>query len=633
MSRKLIVPEMLSNLNRDNRDEYLRQLKEAKADRLFIAVDRCHFFENDRSAMTEKLAEYVHFFEAGGIEVGAWVQAFGFGNPLTKREAAVSQGMTKIKSVMGNECGDAFCPEDPQYMERYCAVIKSIARAKPTLLMLDDDLCLSVRPGIGCFCDNHMQLLEKRLGRPLNKDTMARELFTGAENEARRAWLDVMGDSLRKFCRTVRQSVDEVDPSIRVGFCAGFTSWDIEGADAIELSNILAGDQEPFLRFTGAPYWVAPHWNRFCGQRLHGVIEFAREQEVWCKNTGIECFSEADSYPRPRYHIPGNLLECFDAAMIASGNTGDLKYLFDYFAPPTYETGYLRLHKKNQGLHAFLEDCFWDKKPVGVRVFERMHKFADMELPERFAEGAIMETALPLAAAVLTSLCVPVHYEEDNFDCAIAFGENVLDVKTLPKYMILDMKSALILQKQGVDVGILEAKLFEDGIIPFIEEFPDKRITITHPAGRYYDCCLKDTVKVESYFVVEDTRFPAVLTCASGNTKFLILNADAYSIRQSSSIFCSYARQEQILKFYSDFPVIRNSPFVYQLCKREGNETVAFFANIFEDELWDFEIELDRIYQNAECYGIEAELKGDRLHVTSAVPAYGMFAVKLRIEA
>ena len=55
----------------------------------------------------------------------------------------------------------------------------------------------------------------------------------------------------------------------------------------------------------------------------------------------------------------------------------------------------------------------------------------------------------------------------------------------------------------------------------------------------------------------------------------------------------------------------------------------AFFANIFEDELFDFEIELDREYKSVECYGVEATLEGKVLKVHSEVAPYGMFAIRL----
>ena len=190
------------------------------------------------------------------------------------------------------------------------------------------------------------------------------------------------------------------------------------------------------------------------------------------------------------------------------------------------------------------------------------------------------------------------------------------------------MKAALLRHKQGVDVGNHSPSLTE--AIPQTETTGNWKISLSHQTGRYYRSELKKNARVCSYYQAEKERFPAVFTYDSGSTKFLILAIDAASFNQSSSILCSYLRQQQILDYYSGFPVIPNSPFVYQLCKRNETETVAFFANIFEDEMWDFDIELDRVYQEAETFGVEATLEGNRLHISSTVPAYGMFALKLK---
>lgn len=628
MKRKLNCPILYGNVSKEDREYYLKMLKEAGATRLFIAPGRNCIFKREIEKVFAELKEHVQYFQENGLEVGVWINSFGFGNPLSKEEAEFAQGLTKIRSVLGRELGDALCPEDPKYTEMFCEQMRKIAKVNPDLIMLDDDLCLSVRPGIGCFCDRHMELLEEKVGHKLQRDTMLQDLFEGGKNELRDAWLSVMTETLRKFCFAVRAAVDEVDAKIRVGFCAGYTSWDIEGATAIELTRILAGNTKPFLRFTGAPYWVSKMSNRFPGQRLHNIIEFAREQAVWCRGEGIEFFNEADSYPRARYQVPANLLECFDAATVASDDMDSLKYLFDYFSSTEYEKGYLKLHKKNAGLYDFLETHFTEKHAVGVQVYERMQKIADMDLPRGWDQKQIMMTSLPVAAAILTSLTIPVTYDE-NVECAIAFNVNVDDVKQLPKRMILDIVAAKRLQEQGVDVGLCHAESIEQKINPPVERFGKERISLAASGGRYFRCQVKEDAIVESVFELDGEEILASYTYDNGTTKFLVYTFDAYSIPQSGTVFCSYGRQEQLLDFYSDFPVLRKSPYVYQLCKRGEGETVAFFANIFEDEMFDFEIELDKEYKTVECYGIEAALEGNMLKVHSEVAAYGMFAIRL----
>jgi len=639
MKRTIYVPEMLANIQATNRDQYAKQLRAVGADFLFIAPERSYMFESEtvQDAAIETIKEHLQYFRSQGFGCGLWIQAFGFGNPLSKKEKEVSKDMTKILSVTGNQAGDAFCPEDEAYMKPYCAWVSKLATTKPDRLMLDDDLCLSVRPGLGCFCDRHIEILEEKIGRKLLHSETGRGLakseidafFTGKGNELRRAYLNVMGETLKTFCRKVRAAVDAVDETIRAGFCAGYTSWDIEGVDAIELTKILAGKNPPFFRFTGAPYWVAPHWNRFPGQRLHGVIEFAREQEYWCQGADVEYFTEADSYPRPRYHIPANLIEGFDAAMAASNHTQVLKYFFDYFSTPNYETGYVRAHQKNQSLYDFIHRHFSKKAAAGVKVYEAMKKFSDMQLPKTFNEGKVMETALPHTAAMLTQLTIPVTYSGEA-KCAAAFGENVKSVDNLHEYMILDLPAALLLQEQGIDVGIEAIEGVGKELWPATENTQEERISLSHPYGRFYESCkLREGATVLSFWETEEIRIPAVYRYDSKGIHYLVLMFDAYSVNQSSGLFCSYLRQQQILDFYSDFPVVKKCPFLYELYKKNDRETAIFFANLFEDEIWNFEIQLSETFRKMECINIEAELHGDRIKVKSVVPAYGMFAIKL----
>jgi hypothetical protein len=250
------------------------------------------------------------------------------------------------------------------------------------MLMLDDDLCLSVRPGIGCFCDKHIALLEAALGESLAGADLLRLFFSGGENRYRNAWLQVMGDTLRRFAGRVRQAADEIKPDLRIGFCAGYTSWDIEGVDAAELTCILAGDTKPFLRFTGAPYWAARSVDRFQGLPIAAIVEETRAQEYFCRDSGIEVFFEADSYPRPRYAVPSSLLECFSLACHASGGIGELAYLFDYYASSVYETGYFKHRLYNQSLYTFIDRHFANKSCHGVRVYHEMRKVENAELPQ-----------------------------------------------------------------------------------------------------------------------------------------------------------------------------------------------------------------------------------------------------------
>ena len=229
------VPVLNANIRPSDREKILSCLKEIGSRRFWIAWERSTLFLADRREALNCLRENVKYFQNAGLEVGVWIQAYGFGDPLSYEECS----WTRLRSVTGKEKeADAFCPEDPDFTAAYRSWVSDVARISPDLIMLDDDLCLSVRPGIGCFCHRHLRLMEETLGEKIELSRCAELIFTGGKNRYRDAWFQVMGDSNRRFCRGVREAVDAVDPSIRVGFCAGYTSWDVEGCDPLELSRL-----------------------------------------------------------------------------------------------------------------------------------------------------------------------------------------------------------------------------------------------------------------------------------------------------------------------------------------------------------------------------------------------------------
>lgn len=592
------VPLMNSNLTESSRSLFLDQAMRANASRIWIALDRSSLF--NREDHLERLEENLRFFESHGLETGVWIQAFGFGEPLSYEECS----WTRLKSATGIEREvDAFCPEDPDFTAAYLAWVRDIARCSPALIMLDDDLCLSVRPGIGCFCKRHMELLRREVG---NVDDPT-ALFVGGKNKSRDAWFCVMGNTMRSFCQKVRHAVDEIDPDIRVGLCAGYTSWDIEGTDPIELSQILAGPTRPFFRLTGAPYWIAT--NRFPGQRLSAVIENARNQIAWCKDSNAEIFAEADSYPRPCYHTPAMLIESFDLAMHACG-TRSLKYLFDYYSSPNYETQYQRIHTRNLPLSEKIEKAFAGSAMCGVRVFRPPHRITDAILPKPFAgEKPIMRTYFSKAAALLACHAIPVSYEGET-DCAVVFGDDALYLDGSAGKTVLDRSAALILKEKGIDVGF---ELGEATMPPSFELFENERVLLRDidPDASFVDLILRDGATVKS-------RFNTGAVASFEYQNFLILNFDALFVNEASALYCSYARGNQLQHFFGfPYPAICGYANLYAICAVKENRHVVLFQNHSIDPVFDFDVILPKPGSSFKLTGATGTLCGDRIHVTT----------------
>ena len=629
--KKLYVPIMNGNVTKENREKYFFELERASADHVFIALDRAAFFARGekRAEYISSLAENISAFESRGFSVGVWIQAFGFGDILSGESKNVAEGYTRLRSVTGKEIHDSdmLCPENESFVSDYLAFVGDIVGAGCKMLMLDDDLCLSVRPGLGCFCEKHIGILEASLGESLSGKELYKLFFTGGKNRYRSAYLSVMGDTHRRFAGQVRDAVDKIDPTVRVGFCAGYTSWDIEGVTASELTKILAGNTKPFLRFTGAPYWAAKSVDRFSGMGLGAIIEEARAQEAYCRNEGIEIFFENDSYPRPRYATPSSMLECFALPLYANGGMGELGYFLDYHSSPDYEKGYIRHRIYNKPLYEFIEDNFSNKTPVGVRVCHEMRKLEESELPDTVNEKAVMRGHFNRGAELLSVHGIPTVYREES-ECAIALGEEARYIEKLPKKLITDATGARILKEKGIDTGYKDMMPTE---APCFEWFGSEKTLLPFSVSDgYFEMILDEDANVMSEFEINGKRVPSVYSYNSGGSEMLIFAFDTERIPHRAAVLLSYARGEQIARFCGGYPRIEKENGIYQLFKKGDVEDAVLFVNISDDPIIDGRITLSEKYSNAKICGAEGELSGDILVLSSVIPPYGAFAVMLK---
>lgn len=641
------VPIALSTLNEESKYTFLDMLRKARAQRVWICcVDT--FMNNDLGHNQEKTldscGEYIRFFRENGLECGLWIRSLGFGTPMAPNSPKVS--WTRLTSVTGNAPeADSFCPENPDFVKAYLGYVRQIAACGPQLIQLDDEHCLSVRPGIGCFCQRHRNLMAQRLGEEVELEGLPEKIFTGGKNRYRDAWLDVCGKTHLDFTAKVRNAIHEVDPTIRVGFCAGYTSWDIEGIDALSLSKNLAGSNAPFLRFTGAPYWCNPAKGRFAGQKLNTVIECAREQAAWSRDSGVEVYGEADSYPRPAYQSPAALIECFDIALQAEG-LKSLKYLFDYYSAPTYEQKYYKLHLRNIPLYEHITNTFSGLQDAGVRLYRRFDRIRRADLGPVFpGEKPVMRSFFSAASAMLTQLGIPVCYT-GSAQVGAAFGQDALDIPedNFPKKLILDLPAARLLMDKGVDLGIraiapcagsaAETYFFADGTTQYISNFHSGLGLFPKMHCGYFDVKLDPDAKVLSTFAYHEGDRPSACLYRNGDTEFLILLFDAAALGQSSSAECSYSRQRQLLEFIGEaYPSVVNEPGVYTLCKQsaDGRTLAMLLENLGQDTLFDYTIHLDGSWSLASLFGGDGVMAADRrsIRMTSDLPPGAALVLKL----
>lgn len=626
MEHKLYAPLMLNTLNDATRPVYLEKMKKAGTDFVFIAPNRR--FGDENEAQMANLADSLRFFTENGYPCGAWISTIGLCGRLSDHELALTKDFGLVKGMLneGYPGSDQFCFLSEGLFRHTVETIRLCIKAGARLVMLDDDLCLSLR-GLGCACDAHLEIFYQKFGSRPSREEIYKNVVSGAPNRYRTLWMETVGDSLKDFCARLRAEVDAIDPTVRMGFCTGYTSWDEEGADGLTLAKILAGNTRPFMRLTGATYWV---WSdRFKGQSLASIIEFVREQAVWCKGEDIELFDENDSYPRPRYIVPAAYCEIYDQCLRFASDVGAFKYMYDYSSGPDYENGYLRAHLANKPLRDWI-DANTPDTDEGIIVIDKMRKLAEVTLPEDSDHWRYTTEVFRHGQRFINKNAIPVKYTGTDNTCVV-FGEcaRFFDPAQYKKGVILDLPAAVILQQRGYDVGL--AAYSEE--LAWRETYGPEEIVSVGEAirsGTTYRIAVAEGARVLSEFgFKDDTTAPSGYRYdAPDGTQYLVYAFDGNSAPTvESPIYCSYYRQHQLVDAIREMggsvrAITYEAPNLYTVIKTDADSVAVWLANINPDVIYAPVFELEGEYTRCDVIGSAAHLEGGKLVFESDIPAY-----------
>ena len=643
--RKQSAPVLIDHLNEENIADWVSELKACGMDRVFLCgIGEFYSSEESINRRLEKCVRVKPILEDAGIEVGVWINGFGHGiaDITLTDEDGQYQGFV---GEDGTTPGACFCPSDEGVKRDYAAFVTKIAKTvKPTVLMIDDDFRMGQRGySLGCFCPNHIADISKRLGEKISREQLVKLAFSGKPNRYRDAYIDSMNDTLRGFARMLRECVDKVHPTMRMGVAMCFDVWDTDGIDAIGLAKDFAGNTRPFLRANGAPYWqiFSPNWNNMWGDII-STIEYNRLQSAWCIENGIECIAEGDTYPRPRYTIPANHLEIFDLALVANGEVDEmLKYMFDYRHGLGFEDGYTKRHKKNQKSREMLSRAFEGKRAVGVRIFEQMRKLRESDLGEQYDGWSrdILYSFFSRAQYPIAHNGISTVYYDGAEGAVAAFGENARHLPTdlMKRGVITDAVGARILSERGIDSGYVSSEYAS-----YInEQLPDGNLIVFE---KVTTCKLECAcgAEVTSVFLPDKSVASYRYENADG-VKFFVLGYDSYRTPPyiiAPDYMLDYNRQRQIIdavEWIDGKPLYAKSyknPFLYistYLSDEDGSLAVGLF-NVFADSVYECEIILDREYKSVSFIGCDGELSGNVVKLSGEIPPYGFAAFELKLN-
>ena len=615
MKHLISVPFMLSQIEDYGINGFISKLKEMNTDIVFLALDAYETDWEKQQRVFEALKKNIPVFQKAGFLVGVWVWTF-----MVRGDKQYEH----ITSLSGRISQDQVCPSDEKFCQFAEEYFKNIASSKPNLIMFDDDYRYGFLDcGLGCGCKNHLKYMSDLLGEEVVLDGLAQKVWSGKGNKYRSAWLKANGYFFKEFAKRIRKAIDEVDSSIRLGPCACMTTWDFDGVSAVELAKIMAGNTKPFLRLAGAPYWAV---NRNWGNRLQDVIELERMESSWCGDLEeIDVLSECDPFPRPRTACPASYTEGFDMALrVAGAVTGTHKYVLDYVSDTDYETGYIEKHKENEWIYDKINEVFSKKQSVGVRIYERMDKFEDMEVPQNYAGGdGVQNLFFSPAARLLATQTIPSVYSGLGV-LGIAFGANVkyLEEGALENGLILDVPAAKILMEQGVDVGL---ESVGESYSTDKEYFVETNNYINVMWNNGVKISVKPCAEVQSYFISGEEKFIGSYYYEnSKGQKFLVYAVDGYSM--SELFFRQKARGVQIVKMVERLgkrlpATLLGNPDCYMLCKERNGALAVWLGNFCADEIFNKTVKLGCVYDSIEFINCNGKLDGDKV-ILDKIPAF-----------
>lgn len=632
---KISVPIMSATVNESNREKYVQLCREAGATRVFLCNGSI------LEPIPASLGENVRYFKSQGFEVGIWTDTLGHGFVLDHvQTGGDAPFFTQMVNIQGEKRPHANCPLDAKFRTHIAKLVAGLAQTGTDIVQLDDDFRMSQHgTELCCACPAHLARIGEILGEEITLEQLRPYVLTGKANRYRDAWLQAQREGLMELVKVIRAEVDKAAPHVTVSLCTACAPWNVDDADVVGITRLLAGKNQPILRLTGAPYWATKKRRKY---PLIGTFEIARMLAAFVNGEGFDLMSEGDVYPRPRYTCPSAYLELYDAVTRADGGySGILKYMFDYVAGPELEMGYLKLHHENAPFLHTVSALFEGGANAGVRVVTRPHtmKHADHDLTP-----PNVYTPLPIDGFMLGSCGIPTVYRGNGM-CDSVFGENARahDLTLLWEGTMLDAVSAVILTERGVDVGLdaYQKPLCLRNYTLLRTDDPAYKAFITNGSVKALDATLKPSAEPLLYATHKDEEhaFAYRYENAEGQ-RFLVFLFDGQSIYSETRIGISgllqnYATQRVLtrtLPWVARRPLpahCTGNPELYLMCKKDEDSMSVGLFNCFADALAEPVVYLDGDYNRIECLNCEAVLEGNKITLTSKL--HGFCAAAFRV--
>lgn len=332
------------------------------------------------------------------------------------------------------------------------------AKANPDYIWIDDDVRFGHMPiGLGCFCDNCLDIFSKEFGIRYTRESLKKAMNEGPvadKLKLREAWLQHNRNTISHLFSLIEKTVHEVNPVIPLGFMTGDRFF--EGYDFDNWARILAGPNLVRVMWRpGGGYYNDVNTNELVG-KSHDI---GRQISVLPPEV-VSIESEIECFPYQRLKKAANIVVLEACSHIAAGCTGAAFNVLSMYDEPLgeYEPLVARL-KEARPFFDLMAKSLGRSAIAGVHTFWNKNSYITGNL----TDGNWLSSGNPLAGHDIYNIGLPACYSNTGAQVTILGKDNVF---ALSREEITKLLSGGVYMDAGTlqqlnDMGFSELTGFE----------------------------------------------------------------------------------------------------------------------------------------------------------------------------
>lgn len=346
-------------------------------------------------------------------------------------ENSLKGDYTPMTNIDGAICNGSFCPNDKHMQEYIRNIYQLTAQANPDYIWIDDDIRFGHMPiGLGCFCDNCLNIFGKETGIKYTRESLKKEFNEGLSEEKlkiREAWLKHNRNTISHLFELIEKTVHEINPTMPLGFMTGDRFF--EGYDFEHWANVLSGpNHAPVMWRPGGGYYEDSNTNGLVG-KSHDI---GRQVSVLPQEV-VSIQSEIENFPYQRLKKAANSVVLEACSHIAAGCTGAAFNVLSMYDEPLDE--YEPLVAKLQEARPFfdlLAKSLGRSPIIGIQTFWNKSSYITGNLQS----GNWTSSGNPLTNHEFYGIGLPICYSSLNAPVTILGKDNIFalsneEIKTL----------------------------------------------------------------------------------------------------------------------------------------------------------------------------------------------------------